>query len=240
MKIIFQKFLNLFGYRISSIKKNNIKDFDDTLRKIFKQSNLNIIDIGANTGQSIDRFKKLFNKSKIYSIEPSKHAFNKLKKNYNNKKDIFLYNCAIGDKNQKKFFFDYENNVLSSFNKLNKQNRLKNRFNKQIVSVLTLDNFCNKNKLKNIHILKIDTQGNETNVLKGSNKSIRMGIFNIIELEIIMGDYYEKYSNFYEIEKYLVNNNYRLVALDKKLNFFNDKRLYCNALYIRKDLYKKL
>ena len=240
MKIIFQKFLNLFGYRVSSIKKNNIKDFDDTLRKIFKQSNLNIIDIGANTGQSIDRFKKLFNNSKIYSIEPSKYAFNKLKKNYNNIKDVFLYNFAIGDKNKKKIFFDYENNVLSGFNKLNKQNRLKNKFKKQIVSVLTLDNFCKKNKLKNIHILKIDTQGNDAKVLKGSSKSIRMGIFNIIELEIIMGDYYEEYSNFYEIEKYLVNNNYRLVALDKRLNFFNDKRLYCNALYIRKDLYKKL
>ena len=240
MKIIFQKFLNLFGYRVSSIKKKNIKDFDDTLRKIFKQSNLNIIDIGANTGQSIDRFKKLSNNSKIYSIEPSKYAFNKLKKNYNNIKDVFLYNFAIGDKNKKKIFFDYENNVLSSFNKLNKQNRLKNKFKKQIVSVLTLDNFCKKNKLKNIHILKIDTQGNDAKVLKGSSKSIRMGIFNIIELEIIMGDYYEEYSNFYEIEKYLVNNNYRLVALDKRLNFFNDKRLYCNALYIRKDLYKKL
>ena len=240
MKIIFQKFLNLFGYRVSSIKKNNIKDFDDTLKKIFKQSNLSIIDIGANTGQSIDRFKKLFNKSKIYSIEPSKYAFNKLKKNYNNIKDVFLYNFAIGDKNKKKIFFDYENNVLSSFNKLNKQNRLKNKFKKQIVSVLTLDNFCKKNKLKNIHILKIDTQGNDAKVLKGSSKSIRMGIFNIIELEIIMGDYYEEYSNFYEIEKYLVNNNYRLIALDKRLNFFNDKRLYCNAIYIRKDLYKKL
>ena len=100
-----------------------------------------------------------------------------------------------------------------------------------------MDNFCKKNKLKNIHILKIDTQGNEAKVLKGSSKSIRMGIFNIIELEIIMGDYYEEYSNFYEIEKYLVNNNYRLIALDKRLNFFNDKRLYCNALYIRKDLF---
>ena len=151
-----------------------------------------------------------------------------------------MYNFAIGDKNQKKIFFDYENNVLSGFNKLNKQNRLKNKLNKQIVSVSTLDNFCKKNKLKNIHILKIDTQGNEAKVLKGSSKSIRMGIFNIIELEIIMGDYYEEYSNFYEIEKYLVNNNYRLIALDKRLNFFNDKRLYCNALYIRKDLYKKL
>ena len=239
MKIIFQKFLNLFGYKISLIKKNNIKNFDDILKKIFKQSNLNIIDIGANTGQSINRFIKLFDKSRIYSIEPSKYAYYKLKKNYNNKKNLFLYNCAVGDKNQKKFFFDYKDNVLSSFHKLNKQNRLKNKFNKQIVNVLTLDYFCKKHKLENVHILKIDTQGNETKVLQGGRKSISKGIFNIIELEIIMGDYYEKYSNFYEIEKNLVNN-YRLIALDKRINFFNDKRLYCNALYIRKDLYNKL
>ena len=240
MKKFFQKILSFLGYRISSIKKNNIKDFDEILKKVFRDSKLNIVDIGANTGQSIERFQKLFNKSKIYSIEPSKHAFYKLKKKYNNKKNIYLYNHAIGDLNQKKFFFDYENNVLSSFNKLNKKNILKNKFNKHLVNVLTLDNFCSKHRLKNVHILKIDTQGNENNVLKGSRKSIRNGIFNLIELEIIMGDYYERYSNFYEIEKHLVNSNYRLIAVDKRLNFYNDKRLYCNVLYLIKDLYKKL
>ena len=240
MKKIFQKILNLFGYRISSIKKNNIKDFDETLKKVFSDSKLNIIDIGANTGQSIARYQKLFNKSKIYSIEPSKYAFYKLKKKYNHKKNIYLYNHAIGDLNQKKIFYDYKNNVLSSFNKLNENNILKNKFKKNLVNVLTLDNFCRKHRLKNVHILKIDTQGNENNVLKGSRKSIRNGIFNLIELEIIMGDYYERYSNFYEIEKYLVNSNYRLLAVDKRLNFYNDKRLYCNALYLRKDIYKRL
>ena len=240
MKVFLQKFFKLFGYKISSIKVNNIKNFDETLKKIFKNNKLNIIDIGANTGQSIERFEKIFDISKIYSIEPSKYAFNKLEQNYNHKKNVYLYNHAIGNLNKKKFFFDYKDNVLSSFNKLNKKNKLKNKFKKQIVNVSTLDHFCKKHKLKNVHILKIDTQGNETEVLKGSTLSLRMGVFKVIELEIIMGDYYEKYSNFYEIEKYLVNNNYRFLAIDKKINFFNDRRLYCNALYIRKDLYKKL
>ena len=35
------------------------------LKKVFRDSKLNIVDIGANTGQSIERFQKLFNKSKI-------------------------------------------------------------------------------------------------------------------------------------------------------------------------------
>ena len=59
MKKFFQKILSFLGYRISSIKKNNIKDFDETLKKVFRDSKLNIIDIGANSFQSIKRFQKL-------------------------------------------------------------------------------------------------------------------------------------------------------------------------------------
>ena len=33
----------------------------------------------------------------------------------------------------------------------------------------------------------------EIKVLKGGNKSLKKGLFDLIELEIIMGDYYEKY-----------------------------------------------
>ena len=104
MKIIIQKIFNLFGYRLSSIKTDKIKNFDEVISKIFKKEKLNIIDIGANTGQSIKRFQKLFNNSKIYSIEPSKNAFNELSRFYSNKKNIFLFNFAIGIKNEKKNF----------------------------------------------------------------------------------------------------------------------------------------
>tara|TARA_E500000178_G_C16912341_1_gene703267 strand:+ start:339 stop:1070 length:732 start_codon:yes stop_codon:yes gene_type:complete len=239
MKIIIQKIFNLFGYRLSSIKTDKIKNFDEVISKIFKKEKLNIIDIGANTGQSIKRFQKLFNNSKIYSIEPSKNAFNELSRFYSNKKNIFLFNFAIGIKNEKKIFFDYQNNVLSSFYKLNKLNKSSQRFEKQTVKVLTLDKFCKKNKLSKVHILKIDTQGNETKVLKGASKCIKKEIFSLIEVEIIMGDYYENSLDFYNIEKNLFNN-YRMIAIDKKLNLFNDKRMYCNALYIKKSLYKKL
>ena len=76
--------------------------------------------------------------------------------------------------------------------------------------------------------------------INGIRAGAKKGFFELIEIEIIMGDYYQKYSSFFEIEKYLVKNKYRLIALDKRLNIFNDSRLYCNALYLRKDLYKKI
>ena len=240
MKLFFQKIFNLFGYRISSANNKNIKDFDQTMKKIFKSKKLSIIDIGANVGQSIERFEKLFINCKIYSIEPSKKAFDKLYKDHSNKKNVSLFNFAIGDTRKNQIFFDYENNVLSSFNRLNKKNISNNKYTKNKVKVLTLDEFCRTKKFSKINILKIDTQGNETNVLKGGIKSLNKGLFDVIELEVILGEYYEKFTNFFSLEEFLIKNNYRLLAIDRRLNFFNDKRMYCNALYIRKDLYKKI
>ena len=104
IKLTIQKIINLFGYRVSKNNNNKIKNFDTVLKKIFKSKNIKIIDIGANIGQSIDRYDKIFNNPTIYSIEPSKKAFNKLSKKNSLKKNIFLFNFAIGDKKGKNFF----------------------------------------------------------------------------------------------------------------------------------------
>ena len=43
----------------------------------------------------------------------------------------------------------------------------------KFVKSQSLDNFCKKNKVSHIDILKIDTQGNEDNVLKGAKKLLK-------------------------------------------------------------------
>ena len=238
MKIFFQKLLNIFGYRITTLNNKIVKDFDQTIEKIFKKKKLKIIDIGANTGQTIDRFERIFSDCEIYSIEPSLNAFSELSKNYKNKKNVTLFNFAIGEKKKNRIFYDYDDNVLSSFHKLNKKNSLNKIFKKNKVKVLSLDNFCKQNKIAKIDILKIDTQANEINILRSGTKSLKNQIFDLIELEITLGDYYNNFTNFFSLEEFLIKNNYRLLALDRRLNFFNDKRMYCNAIYIKKSLYK--
>ncbi len=239
MKKAFQKIFNFLGYQISRVDKKKVKNFDTIHKKIFKNRKVKVIDIGANTGQSIIRFNKILNLEKIYSIEPSPIAFEQLYTNFKEKKNIKLFNFAIGRTKGISTFYDYNKNVLSSFNKLNNENKSNFKYKKNKVKVLTLDDFCKSNKISKINILKIDTQGNEINILKGAAKSLKKGLFELVELEIILGNYYEKYSNFYSYEKYL-SYRYRLIATDKRLNFFNDKRMYCNILYIRNDLYEKI
>ena len=240
MKFVLQKILNIFGYKVTSVNNKIVKDFDQTIKKIFNKKKLKIIDIGANTGQTIDRFQRIFSNCEIYSIEPSLNAFSKLNRDYKEKKNISLFNFAIGDKKKNKVFYDYNDNILSSFNKLNKKNSLNNKYKKNKVKVLSLDEFCKQYKISNVNILKIDTQGNEINILRSGIKSLRSQKFDLIELEIILGNYYNNFTNFFSLEEFLIKNNYRLLALDRRLNFFNDKRMYCNAIYIKKSLYNNL
>ena len=92
-----------------------------TKKFIKKNDNLIIFDIGANVGSSIIRFQKELKFKEIHSFEPNIEAFEKLKKFTSN--SIFLNNCALGDKNQYKDFYNYKKTSSSSFYKLNKNHQ---------------------------------------------------------------------------------------------------------------------
>ena len=49
--------------------------------------------------------------------------------------------------------------------------------------VSTVDKVVAENKITNIFLLKIDTEGGELNVIKGAVEALRMGIIKNIQLE---------------------------------------------------------
>ncbi len=238
IKTILQKIVNSFGYKISKNKKNKFKNFDLIFKKILNFNKITIIDIGANKGQTIERFKKIFNKPKIYAFEPTNNLIKLLDKKYVNDQNVKIFNQAVGNKNGKTIFYNYLNDELNSLHKIKDTNHKK--FIKTKCKITTLDRFCLKHKLKKIDVLKIDTQGNEKNILEGAKKSLKNGVFKVIELEIILGEYYNINNSFFDIEQNLTINNYRLLAVDRLINFFSNKYMYFNAIYIRGDLFKKI
>ena len=79
-----------------------------------------IFDVGANKGQSIEIYKRLFNNPKIHAFEPSFQDFQILKKKYESDNNIFLNNFALGDKEEKKTLNVMTKSDTSSFLDLNK------------------------------------------------------------------------------------------------------------------------
>lgn len=259
MKSTIKKLLNYFGVEIKKLDKelkNNIT-FDKIYQSSFKKNPV-IFDIGANRGQSIERFNKIFAEPVIHAFEPNYDEYIKLYKLYGNKKNIYLNNFAIGEKNYFKNFNISHKSDTSSFYKFKNQSKwiLKRakdfkispkKFIKKTVKtkIITLDKYCSLNKIENIDILKVDTQGYEANVLQGAKKILKRNLISALEIEIILDNVYEIYNSFTDIEKNLVKNNYRLVALDKggdgNSNLFEGLVFFCDVIYFsKKQLSKKL
>ena len=233
MRNLFKKIVNFFlafvGLEVS--KKTPFKklSFDELHLSLNKITDPIIFDVGAHTGQSIDRFKNLFLAPKIHSFEPIKNEFGILKKAYGNDDKIILNNFALGDKKEIKTLYINAKSDCSSFYKVNMDSEwLKFRSKKlnmtpekftvstQETNVLTIDEYVEINNIDKIDILKIDTQGTEDQVLEGAKNSLKNKLIRNIETEICFSNQYEKKLSFYEIEKNLFPNNYRLYGISNE------------------------
>ena len=210
-----------------------------------KKINVQIaIDIGAHKGETIDYFLKIPKIKKIYSFEPQEKIFTYLKKKYINNKKIILNKTALSNKNIKRDFYINKLSLTSGFSKINNNSswfrikkkilNTKNIYEKKIsIKTNTLDNFIKKNKIKKIDILKIDTEGHELHILKGSENLIKKKLVKYLLIEINHSNMYVNYSNK-KIDIFLKKNNFIIV---KKFKFpfhpfsdvlYKNSNLNCN------------
>ncbi len=193
---------------------------------IFKNKNsnntfFNIIDIGSNIGdkslslaQSL--LSKNFNEFKIFSIEPTDFAFkkqiNNIKLNYNLKNKINSFKYFISNEKIK------PNNIYSSWSLNTKKKTHKvhkgvlKKVNK-LTSIVTLDDFIKKNKIKEKIIMKIDVDGFEMDVLKSSIKTLR-NMRPVIFMEYAPYLFYENGFSPKEFFNFLKKYNYRIYDLN--------------------------
>ena len=238
--------LNTSNTRTEEFNKIGLKKF---YRKLLSK-NPNIIDVGANKGQTIVFFKKIFPRLKIFAFEPSE-TYKFLEKKYQNDKNIKLSNVAIDKKKGKKKFYyhkfkSYNTSGLSGFYKINKDSKdhirlrssERNKILKEInfsysVNCMSLDDIFKK-KI-NIDLLKIDTQGNELNVLKGSKKLLKN--IKFIKLELMLYDYYEKSYSISDIELFLKKFNFKIFnILEVQQNPVNFKTDWIEVLFFNNSL----
>ena len=238
MKKLIQKIVNLSGYAITK-KKNFEKIYrtlDDSIKKIIIKENPVIFDVGAHEGETIKRFLKIYTNPKIYSFEPQKKCFQKLK-SYKNK-DCIIENIAFGEKKEVKSIFIYKDSSTSSLYNLSKNTKYNKDLNvesEETINIETLDNYVKKNNISFIDLLKIDTQGHEKKVLEGALETLRKKTF-LLEVELIFVDYYDKKNSFYDLESILKPIGFELYSLSTPTFSKIHRIKWIDALYINKTL----
>ncbi len=144
-----------------------------------------IIDIGSNKGQFMMLIEKMFPNKIIYSFEPIEEMLQKQKKFFYYKKNVFFNNFALGNEISKKDFFITNRKDSSSFLKIvENKNKSKNYEikEKRQIQINTLDNyFLDKNIILPI-LIKIDVQGFELEVLKGSKELLKKTDYLLLEV----------------------------------------------------------
>jgi len=180
MKNLFYYFLNFLD---NSLQQKNLK----IIKKHLKNKIAVYIDVGAHNGEMIEIITNEFIVNKILAFEPNPECFLKLKKLKKNKM-LSIFRLALSDKKG----FDYLKighiSSMSTINKINNQSfytKLKKLimsifyFNNQIykkkirIKKDLLSSILRRSKIEKIDLLKIDTEGHEFNVLKGTKNFLK-------------------------------------------------------------------
>ena len=214
--------------------------FEKKLIKKIKSTNINpklIIDAGAHIGAYSEIFLKNFSTiKKIYCFEPQINIFKILKKKFLKTKKVQCKNIALGEKNKIEYFNIGYHQRSSSFLHSNSSNlfyKIKSiiLFGKvsnlvkyrSAIHVKSIDNIFKKNTI--IDILKIDVEGYELNVLKGSLNLIKNNKIKLIIIEITSHKMFKGYSSK-KIEKFFKENNFNLLSRHKFPFYPFEDRIY--------------
>lgn len=255
MKIIknfLQSILKKFGYEILGRKKLVKHNSFDAIHVylinnlIHSDNEITIFDVGANEGDSIKRFTSLFFNPIIHSFEPTIELVEKIKKNFKSSK-VKINNFALGEKKSKRNFYEYNYHRVNSFypmedNSKYKIQRTKKNDDENIktVDVISIDEYCEKNRIKRINLLKIDTQGSEAEVLRGAKNLLKNELIDVLELEYIFGIAHKDANSLFEIEKELSTNDYKLIAVEKGGNILSFSNYQTNLIYVKKSIYNDI
>ena len=189
-----------------------------------------VFDVGAHHGETVQLLNKKLNIEKIYSFEASPKNFeilvNNVQKNFFNNVEIFNY--GIGENISDGYINQNIESSSSTINKLNitskyLANKLKilnikniNSFQYQLpIKIISLDYFIEKNVIKNIDLLKIDTEGYEFNVIKGLAKYFK--IVKLIYFEHHYDDMILKNYKFKDINRLLKSYGFIQIKKSKML-----------------------
>jgi FkbM family methyltransferase len=253
-KIIIRKLFGKDSYKYFKALKVKIlyklgKSFEisDFLKQVIERDSV-IFDIGANLGQYAIRLTRIIgDNGKVISVEPELENYGfllRLKKKYN-LDNLECCNFAVSDFNGEGTLYIpvIENDIeLDTRATIDRDNYYFNyeKYNKQKVTVVTLNKLFEDLNLNKIDIIKSDTEGNDSRVILGSIDLIEKYLPEILVEDSHKEEWVKKLYEIGYLPYYVINDLYIRDAFkinDKEKNVKYDLLVLIHSSKTKK--YKK-
>jgi FkbM family methyltransferase len=178
-----------------------------------------IVEAGAFDGSDTQFFCDRFTNGKVYAFEPVDELFNFCSQKLYQYKNLNLFKKALSSETgqQNIFISDRFGQIFASSSLLKPKDHLQVHpqitFNvERIIESITLDDFCEQEKIEKIDLMWLDMQGAEPSVLKNSITTLSKTRYLYTEVSLI--ETYENVLLYPQYKEFLEINNFEVVFED--------------------------
>jgi FkbM family methyltransferase len=189
--------------------------FADQVNLIGRDANV-IFDIGANCGQTTERYLDLFRTATIHSFEPFPPSYTQLTRRFPDYDRLRCYPLAVSDGVGKRSFHTFTNSVTNSLlpavadvYKFVEPGEMEDTGVITVESV-TIDEFCRREQIAHIDILKLDIQGGDVQALRGAETMLSQERVGLVYAEVLFVPVYERQGYYHDMALCLSTHGYRL------------------------------
>ncbi|GMQ83056.1 MAG: hypothetical protein BMS9Abin05_2532 [Rhodothermia bacterium] len=188
---------------------------------------MTIFDVGANTGQSVVKFRGAFPEARIFCFEPVESVFDELANNTKGDERVSLHKMAFADSAGQRTIYLAADQTTNSFRSST------NTVASASVPVSTVDDFTRQNAIDRIDLLKIDAEGYDLKVLEGAKTCLRENKIAFVIVEVGFNENDSLHVPFESVRNFLAPYGYLVFGFyDQQLEWSGLSQLrYANACF---------
>jgi FkbM family methyltransferase len=206
------------------------------LQRLFPDGVTNVFDVGAYVGEFAALVHDLFPAARVWCFEPFAESYERIRHQFAGADWLVARNLGLSDRSGPAELIVGARHKTNSLLSPVVTNGVFEPGRPRVPVQLTTLSECAAGLLgasdPHLSIVKIDTEGNDLQVLRGGEELLRKGAVEALHVEVMFIEHFKGAPGFIEIASYLQQFGYRLFSLyDLKRNSQGQLR-YGNALFL--------
>ena len=193
-----------------------------------------IFDIGAHHGGTVARFRAEYPSATIYAFEPSSLNRIELTTAFGSDSRVKIYPLAVSKRNGTAVL---QLGATSTMHRLLKAQDVVSDASEQVTTV-TLDSFCESERVSRVQFCKIDTEGHDLEVLLGATGLLSAQRIDFVQFETSFRRDTDYFHPIWDMDTFMNQMQYEMFGIYEQQPCWTGRSslLYVNAVYVRSTL----